>query len=138
MWIPEENENCQRAPSHQSQTASRTQKTQRLRFPKQARLLTSPQYQKLYRHGRRHVGTYIAIDFRRGYSFNPKLGITVSKKFGKANQRNRFKRIVREAFRLSLPYLPFDIEMNISPRSLSSEAKMSHILEDFKELYAKS
>ena len=35
-----------------------------------------------------------------------KLGITVSRKVGRANVRNRIKRWVREAFRLNLERLP--------------------------------
>jgi ribonuclease P protein component len=70
----------------------------------------------MQRSSARHFGELIAIDFRQGRSPPPKLGITVSKKFGKAHDRNRFKRVVREAFRELYPFLPKDLEIHISPR----------------------
>ena len=53
------------------------------------------------------------LDYSREDASNAKMGITVTKKFGKAHERNRFKRIVREAFRV-FP-MPQGIWMNIRP-----------------------
>lgn len=106
------------------------------KFPKSARLLTSTEYKFLQRHSTRLFGQQIAVNFRQGKSSSPKLGITVSKRFGKAHDRNRFKRVVREAFRELYAFLPQGLELNVSPRSqvhLSKEA----ILLDLKSLLAK-
>jgi ribonuclease P protein component len=101
------------------------------KFPKSARLLTNSHYKYMQRNSSRHFGELIAIDFRQGKSSPPKLGITVSKKFGKAHDRNRFKRVVREAFRELYPFLPQDLEINISPRksgiSLTKQAALTEI-----------
>lgn len=68
-------------------------------------------YQKTYKNGK-HVGTrtvvlYVLRDYksRQFMLANPqkayinRLGLTVSKKIGGAVQRNRAKRIIREAYR---------------------------------------
>ncbi len=87
------------------------------KFPKSARILTNSHYKFLQRNSARYQGDTIQINYRQGRSSTAKLGITVSKKFGKAHDRNRFKRVVREAFRELLPFLPPDLEINVSPRN---------------------
>lgn len=44
-----------------------------------------------------------------------RLGITVTRRFGDAHRRNRFKRIVREAFRLSYKEMMSGVDLNIRP-----------------------
>ncbi len=58
----------------------------------------------------------MAIDYCLGAMDTPQLGITVSRRFGKAYRRNRFKRVVREAFRHALPYLPKNLQLNVLPK----------------------
>ena len=107
------------------------------KFPKSARLLTRSQYQFLHRHSSRLFGLHISIDYRQGRSISPKLGITVSRKFGKAHDRNRFKRVVREAFRELYPSLPEDLELNISPRNNKAQLSKHTILIELKSLLGK-
>lgn len=48
---------------------------------------------------------------------HPRLGLSVSRKVGGAVERNRWKRILREAFRLSLEMLPAGVDLVVIPRS---------------------
>lgn len=51
---------------------------------------------------------------------HPRLGISVSRKKVKtAAARNRLKRLIREAFRLSKPELPAGLDLVVVPRALS-------------------
>ncbi len=86
------------------------------KFPKSARILKSSHYKYLCRNSNRLYGATLIIQFQKGRASSAKLGITVSKKFGKAHDRNRFKRIVRESFRELYATLPPNLEMNISPQ----------------------
>lgn len=45
-----------------------------------------------------------------------RLGITVPKRVGNAPLRNRWKRLVREAFRLQKKQLPLGLDMVVRPR----------------------
>lgn len=55
-----------------------------------------------------------------------RLGISVSrKKIRKAHDRNRFKRLVREAFRLGKAEIPVGIDLVIVPRGKSPDFPLS-------------
>ena len=46
----------------------------------------------------------------------PRLGLSVSRKVGSAVVRNRWRRLLREAFRLSRPQLPPGVDLIVIPR----------------------
>lgn len=103
-------------------------------YPKAVRLRHRAQYRQMARPEARHVGRWIVIDLRSNGLTISRLGITVTRRYGKAHDRNRFKRIVREAFRLSRHLLPVGIDLNIKPRSAANEASSQEIYEELIRL----
>lgn len=82
---------------------------------------------------RRFLGEWIVVDVRSNHSRVSKLGITVTRRYGESHERNRFKRIVREAFRLSYPQLPNGLDILIKPRSKAAHASMGDIRRELLE-----
>ncbi len=103
-------------------------------FPKRARLLRPRDFRLCGKHGERRSGTLLQIQVRK--SSGPKLGLTVSKKYGKAAERNRFKRLVREAFRLSQHELPKNIHVNVRPMGKAGMHSLAEIQKELADLIA--
>ena len=64
---------------------------------------------------------------------HPRLGLSVSRKVGGAVVRNRWKRMIREAFRLSRPKLPQGIDLVVIPRP-GAEPELAGLIESLTAL----
>ncbi len=76
------------------------------RLPKECRLRKPKEFQLVYSQGKRFDGRYMTVFVLPFEGDFHKLGITASRKsLGKSHNRNRAKRLLREAFRLNNPLL---------------------------------
>jgi ribonuclease P protein component len=101
-------------------------------FLKEFRLLSKSDFWALKKEGRRLVGKYLCVDVRPAPK--ARLGITASGHYGSSCERNRFKRLIREAFRLNRSRLP-GAELHVVPRQRAKGARLIDIEGELKRLF---
>ena len=107
-------------------------------FPKEFRLQKSVEFKKVYEQGIRFNGQFMTAFIRPSETGAHRMGVTASKKgIGKAYQRNRAKRLLREAFRLSsenLGQLLTKYDWVLNARRSLLEVKLEKPFEDFRKI----
>lgn len=94
-------------------------------LPKERRLAKRREFVHVYDTGRKHFSRYTVLFFAANGLPHSRIGITATKKLGKANVRNRLKRWTREIYRrqrepLGIDARPIDIVVNVKPNAASS------------------
>lgn len=76
------------------------------RFPKRVRLLRASEFERVFAARSSSVDSSIALYGAANELDHARLGLVVSRRIGGAAQRNRWKRLLREAFRLTQTQMP--------------------------------
>ncbi|REJ66173.1 MAG: ribonuclease P protein component [Planctomycetota bacterium] len=87
------------------------------RFPRAARLGSSSDFDRVYRRRRSAADDVLLVYGRANGRGHSRLGLSVSRKVGSAVKRNRWKRLIREAFRTQADRLPSGYDWVVIPRS---------------------
>jgi ribonuclease P protein component len=73
-------------------------------------------FKAVYERRRSAANDFLIVYARPNGLPHLRLGLSVSKKFGKAVQRNKLRRLYREAFRLGRAGLPTGLDLVLIPR----------------------
>lgn len=113
----------------------------KFRLPKDERLRKPKEFRRVYAEGVRFKGRFMTAFVMPSETSFQRIGITASKKaVGNAVHRNRAKRLLREAFRLSkieLDQLENKYDWVLNARRNLLEIKMQTALEDFRQIVEK-
>ena len=95
------------------------------------RLTDSPEFERVYRQGTAYRGKLFSVHAFPNEHGAPRLGLSVSRKVGKAVVRNTVRRRLREVFRLCVSAIPGDLDLVVSARPAASDATFEELRDEF-------
>jgi ribonuclease P protein component len=106
-----------------------------------ARLRKHADYQRVYQRSRKHFSpsmTYFFAERITGPSIapGPRVGLTAGRVLGKAVERNRIKRRMREAVRMNLALLTRDVDVILHPRRTVLTSEFDRLLGEVSKIFS--
>ncbi len=113
------------------------------RHPTRGRLSRSADFERVYRQGRSTANRHLVLyAFPNPSTERPRLGLSVSRKVGGAVERNRVKRLLREAFAHTetglRPGQDLVLVARPAARELAEREGLEGVLASLSELIAKA
>jgi ribonuclease P protein component len=104
-----------------------------------ARLRKHADYQRVYQHSRKHFSssmTYFFAERASSARVGPRVGLTAGRVLGKAVERNRIKRRMREVVRGQLPLLTRDVDVVLHPRRSVLTTQFAGLQNEVSRIFA--
>ena len=104
--------------------------------PRSGRLLRHADFERVYKQGRRHFSANITVFYlRRAEGEGMRVGFTVGRALGGAVDRNRMKRRLREAVRLSRRSPGPGVDVVINPKKSVRTVEFSVLLAEVSRAF---
>ena len=107
------------------------------RFPPEYRIRRGADFRRAYQRRNSAADDRIVVFAYANGLPHPRLGVSVSRRIGGAVVRNRWKRLLREAFRLTRAQLPRGIDLIVIPRP-DVEPTLASLLESLPNVAARA
>lgn len=117
-------------------------------FPRSARLLRHADFERVYKQGRRHFSASMTVFYwqrpeaaeaqaaaKSPVASGLRIGFTVSRALGGAVQRNRMKRRLREAVRLTRPHSGPSADVVINPKKTLLTADFAAVVNEVSRAF---
>ncbi len=98
------------------------------------RLKKSYQFNYVYRKGRTVSDDLLVLHYAKNNTGKPKVGLSVSKKYGKATARNLFKRRMRFAFATLLSVTDGQYNYVLTPKVKAAECSYEELSRSLEQL----
>lgn len=92
------------------------------RFLRTYRILRGEDFDRVFARRCSAADGVLVVHVERNELGHPRLGLVVSRKAGNAVRRNRWRRVLREAFRLHRRELPKNVDIVVIPRPVAEAA----------------
>ena len=111
-------------------------------FPRSARLLRHADFERVYKQGRRHFSASMTVFYlqrepvaTKAPSTGLRIGFTVGRALGGAVQRNRMKRRLREAVRLTRPEQAPGADVVINPKKTLMQTDFAAVVNEVRQAF---
>jgi ribonuclease P protein component len=105
-----------------------------LEFPREARLVRRPDFDAVYRAGKRRSSSHFTVFFRANQLPVSRFGFSIKKALGGAVVRNRIRRRIREIVRCHRMEIPVGWDIVVHPKSSVESAEFVGLAGDLVRL----
>ena len=132
-WPPREGAKCSPAVGPKDGNGWRPGLVGRNSLPRSLSLKSRTEIDRLFECGQRFPAVFFTLIWEPAEDF--KYGVFVGRKFGHAPGRNRIKRLLREAIRLSRPALERTGRVALLPKGTKEEPELERLVADVTHIF---
>ncbi|MDH7570953.1 MAG: ribonuclease P protein component [Armatimonadota bacterium] len=107
-------------------------------LPRHERLTRSGAFRAILARGRAYRGRYVGLHFLPRAGGPSRLGVSVGKRVGGAVQRNRVKRLLREAFRANKNRLRGSFDVVLVGRPETAQVRLEAVQRELEEMMCRA
>ncbi len=100
-------------------------------------LKCNPDFRRLYNRGKAITDPALVVYYSKNRAGICRIGITTSKKIGNAVERNRSRRVLKEAFRAVCPLVKPEYDIVLVARSKTKYMKSTRVAEIMTTIFEK-